>query len=342
LEKPGTGATRLFRWLVPVVLSAVVITALVGPARLNPKSAVQPASAKKSQRSQPVQTPSPSALEAPQIFELDPFDPLQSDINDMALRAGVSLSVSLRELSGPETLRTWSFAGSRQYSAASSYKLPLLMAQAEQLAAGRIHTSDTLCFQAGDYEPGWYDDYGAGSCFSRQQLAYRVGKASDNTAAHMLVRSIGGADGLNAYAGARGAASSQFFIPNLTTTEDLATLMQTEAAGKAGGQRAQQWLYPLLTGTLFEDGIPAGVRGSASTVHKVAAIDLVQGDVALVRGGGVEYVLVVFENGLADQAGWNLIASVSQRVWQLESARVNSSNVAKPTTSEMPARRLVP
>ena len=204
------------------------------------------------------------------------------------------------------------------YDAGSTYKLPVLMADAERIAAGRMKPTDRLCFRAGQAEPGWFDDYQAGDCFSRQTLAGRAGTYSDNTAGHMLVDDLGGAPALNSYARSRGAQSSAFFTPNKTTASDLAALWTTEALGQAGGQGAQRWLYPMLTKTEFEQGLPAGVPSSATVVHKVGAIGSTVVDAGLVTSSKSRYVAVVAVDGLPGDPGWALVARLSALIWKYE------------------------
>src|SRR5205823_567726 len=130
---------------------------------------------------------------------------------------------------------------------------------AENIAKGAYKTSDRICFRTSQGEDGWFEDYSSGDCFTRQALALRAGRYSDNTAGHMLVDNLGGTTALNVYAQKRGATGSAFFIPNDTTAADLTALLVSEAAGAAGGGPAQSWLYPLLTKTAFEQGLPAGI-----------------------------------------------------------------------------------
>jgi beta-lactamase class A len=138
----------------------------------------------------------------------------------------------------------------------------------------------------------------------------------------MLVRDVGGADVLNAWAAAAGAKSSVFFSDNTTTASDLATLWAAEAKGSLGGAAAQSWLYPMLSATKTEAGVPAGVHGQSIVVHKTGTIDQVENDAALVTSGpNGPYVLVVMTDGLGGAAGWQLIASVSSSVWSYEAAR---------------------
>jgi beta-lactamase class A len=223
---------------------------------------------------------------------------------------------------GGSTPGTWSSNGDQQFTAASTYKLPLLMAEADGIANGRFGANDQLCFQDGDWEDGYFGDYGGGSCYTRMDLMTRVGQFSDNTAAHILVRYLGGPDALNAYAQAHGARASVFFDPNVTTSSDLARLWASEASGQAGGRGAQQILYPLLTHTHWESGAPAGVPGSATVVHKVGMIDAVDNDAALVIGGPKgNYILVVCTDGVGGDAGWALIAQINAKVWAYEASR---------------------
>src|SRR5207247_4957330 len=106
-----------------------------------------------------------------------------------------------------------------------------------------------------------------GSCFTRDELALRTGRYSDNTAAHILVRYLGGVDALNHYATAIGMNNSALWIPNTTTPDDLSQALVSEALGRLGGAAAQGGLYPIVTHTAAEQGITAGLPGGASVVH---------------------------------------------------------------------------
>ncbi|HKW69943.1 MAG TPA: serine hydrolase [Candidatus Dormibacteraeota bacterium] len=235
--------------------------------------------------------------------------------------SGATVGVALIELGGATPL-VWSYNGHQVFTAASTYKLVALMMEAQNIAAGRTDPNGLVCYEDGDYEDGWYADYQAGACLSRNELAQRAGLVSDNTAGHMLVRDVGGADALNAWAASLGATDSDFFTDNSTSAHDLAVLWAAEAKGTLGGAAAQAWLYPVLTGTRVESGVPAGVAGRSTVVHKIGTIDLVDNDAALVTSGpNGPYVLVVMTDNLGGDAGWQLIASVSSAVWNFEAAR---------------------
>jgi beta-lactamase class A len=241
---------------------------------------------------------------------------LQAEVGELLTSNGAEGGVSLIELAGAQP-ETWSWSGDEQFVAASTYKLPLLMKDAQDIADKQASPSDQLCYEDGDWEDGYFSDYQAGDCYSRAELDQRVGHYSDNTAAHILVRYDGGADALNAYARAHGATESAFYDPNTTTSADLARLWQNEAEGRAGGAAAQRYLYPLLTDTAYEDGIPAGVPAGTTVVHKIGDLDNELNDAALVeQGPRGPYVLTICTDG----ASWSLIASVAHAVAQFESA----------------------
>jgi beta-lactamase class A len=235
--------------------------------------------------------------------------------------SGASVGVTVVELGGTEPA-VWSVNGGEVFTAASTYKLAALMLEAQNIAAGRTDPNGVVCYQADDYESGWFDDYADGSCFTRNELARRAGMYSDNTAGRMLVRDVGGAGALTGWAASVGATSSAFLDGNTTTSADLAALWTAEAQGKLGGAAAQSWLCPLMTRTRTESGIPAGVGGGVTVVHKTGAIDQVDNDAALVTSGPAgPYLLVVMTDGLGGAEGWQLIASISATVWQFEATR---------------------
>jgi beta-lactamase class A len=273
------------------------------------------------------------------VLQPSAFDRLRADLNAIASQSGAQVGISLQELSGPGR-QSLSLNGGQGFYAASEYKLPLLMAEAQQLAAAQVSAGDPLCFVVSDAEDGWFQDYKQGSCFSRAELMRRTGIYSDNTAAHILVRYLGGPDALNNYARAAGMANSTLWLPNTTTANDLAAIWVNEALGRLGGAAAQGRLYPNLTHTATEAGIPAGLPGGAKVVHKTGDMYGTENDAADVSSGSVHYVLAICVAGLGEASGWNLIQRISARVWQYEAGRpvYSTPMVASPAPKIRDAR----
>lgn len=268
--------------------------------------------------SAPATTPAPAPAPAAAPAVHPAWTPLDAAVGTIATSSGDSLGVAVIELGGTSP-QIWSYSGTKTFDAASTYKLVALMDEASLIAAGKRRATDQLCFDDSEYEDGWFDDYSNGQCYSLQEIAQRAATYSDNTAGHMLVADIGGPDALNGFAATYGAAKSSFFDGNTTDAEDLAVLLMAEAHGSMGGAAAQAWLYPLLTNTHFEDGLPAGVPAGISVVHKTGQLDSTYNDAGLVRGGkNGDYVVVALSDGPAD---WGLLAKVSTAVWQYEQNR---------------------
>ena len=294
-------------------LVALLAGLLVGEDLFRPTS-VHAAEPRVSRPSAPAPSVSPSSAAVTSPSPPRSFAELESEVSHLLDAAEASGAVTLTELSSNQS---WSLNGDETFVAASTYKLPLLMKDAEDIAAGRSSANDLLCYDSGDWEDGYFSDYEDGACYTRAELDRRVGIYSDNTAAHILVRYDGGADALNAYARTYGAANSQFYDSNTTTSNDLARLWQAEAEGRAGGSAAQTYLYPLLTNTIYEEGVPAGVPAGTTVVHKIGILDSELNDAALVDGGPRgSYVLTVCTDG----GSWQLIAEVAQAVAQFEAS----------------------
>ena len=304
----------------PIATDAAVagsVATSAGPAEAIP-AVLTPSSALDAQADMG-STPIGTIAEAPVVIPRD-MSGLAASIEKLVASSGAAVGVTVVELGGPDPM-SWSVNGGAVFTAASTYKLAALMLEAQNIATGKTDPNGEVCFQDGDYEEGWFADYAPGDCFTRNELARRAGKYSDNTAGHMLVRDVGGAAVLGAWAASLGATSSAFFVGNTTTSADLAALWLAEAQGKLGGTAAQAWLYPYLMNTRTESGVPAGIAGVA-VVHKTGTIDQVDNDAALVTNGpDGAYILVVMTDGLGGQEGWQLIAGISASVNQFEASR---------------------
>ena len=318
----GGPSRALLRSVIYLLLACLLM--LAGSAAYASQSLSSMPSAALSRQPAKSAGPLPSATPAPPVTTVlaaSAFDQLRSDLETIATRSGAArVGISLQELSGPRR-NTLSMNGNASFIAASAYKVPLLMAEAQRIVSGQASGSDVLCFDPDDAEDGWFDDYDVGSCFTRDELSLRTGRYSDNTAAHILVRYLGGADALNAYAKSIGMTASVLWVPNTTTPDDLTAAWVNEALGRLGGAAAWQWLFPLLTHTANEYGIPAGLPAGATVVHKVGTLDGMENDSAYIVNGRASYVLTVAVDGIDENLGWSLISQISGRIWQYEAGR---------------------
>jgi beta-lactamase class A len=337
-----TGRSLRARWRLAITAVAASLLVLAGTTAYASQSGTTSRVAAVTRVQGRLALPMPSSMPAPPVTTLlapSSFDQLQSDLEAIMARSGTRVRISLQELSGPRRT-SLSIGGNQTFYAASAYKVPLLMAEAQQIASGQVSASDVLCFDPSDAEDGWFTDYEPGSCFTRDELATRTGRYSDNTAAHILVRYLGGPDALNRYAKSIGMTASALWIPNTTTPDDLTAAWVSEALGGLGGVPAQHWLFPLLTHTSNELGISAGLPSVATVVHKVGTMYGTENDSAYVVNGRISYVLSVAVDGSDEATGWSVIAQISARTWQYESSRRDfvSPIVTTPAPSPRPNR----
>lgn len=309
--------------VLTLVIVALVMSPLIVAAHVTRRDTTSVATAASGSRtSASTSAIDTSAMAAAPMAAARDSSVLVAALQQLVADSGASVGVAVVELGGTDAL-TWSVDAGSVFTAASTYKLVALMMEAQNIASGAADPNGLICYQDSDYEAGWFDDYAPGVCFTRDELASRAAQQSDNTAGHMLVRDLGGAAALNAWAASVGTTDSDFFDGNTTTAADLAVLWTAEANGSLGGAAAQAWLYPLLTGTTTEAGVPAGVPAGSTVVHKTGTIDAVENDAALVTNGpDGPYVLVVMTDGLGGAAGWGLISGISATVWQEEESRL--------------------
>jgi beta-lactamase class A len=309
--------------VLTLVIVALVMSPLIVAAHVTRRDTTSVATAASGSRtSASTSAIDTSAMAAAPMAAARDSSVLVAALQQLVADSGASVGVAVVELGGTDAL-TWSVDAGSVFTAASTYKLVALMMEAQNIASGAADPNGLICYQDSDYEAGWFDDYAPGVCFTRDELASRAARQSDNTAGHMLVRDLGGAAALNAWAASVGTTDSDFFDGNTTTAADLAVLWTAEANGSLGGAAAQAWLYPLLTGTTTEAGVPAGVPAGSTVVHKTGTIDAVENDAALVTSGpDGPYVLVVMTDGLGGAAGWGLISGISATVWQEEESRL--------------------
>jgi beta-lactamase class A len=244
---------------------------------------------------------------------------MKADVTAIANQSGARVGIALIDIGGPEA-QSWSLNGDMIFTAASTYKFVGLAMEGERISGGSINDAHAICYQYGDYEPGWYDDYWSGRCFTLAQLASRIGDKSDNTSAHMVYRDLGGASAVNAWARSKGAPYAEFSASgncatgNCATATGEAAIWAAVARGQCGSA-TQAWLQGFLTHTRYESGIPAGIPGDKTVIHKVGWIYGFHNDAALVTNGphGPYALVVMTENG-----DWGLISRISARIYDYE------------------------
>src|SRR5205807_3114877 len=121
----------------PLAVSLLMLAG--GAAYASPRVSVMPTAAIARQpwhlaRAVPSPKPAPPVTT---VLATSVVDGLRSDLAAIAAADAGRVSISLQELSGPRRTSI-SLNGNRSFYAASTYKLPLLMAEAQQIASGQV------------------------------------------------------------------------------------------------------------------------------------------------------------------------------------------------------------
>jgi len=236
-----------------------------------------------------------------------------------------------------------SVEGSKAIAAASTIKLPILLAFFEEVDAGRISLNQTMSIQPQQIASGSGDMQVAepNTQYTALEVATQMIVNSDNTATNMMIDLLGGLEDLNNRFTGYGLETTKLNAPlpdlegtNLTSARDLAHTMLLISQGQTLSTRSRDRVLNILKRTASKGLIPAGLeeRG-ALTYNKTGDIGSVLGDVALVDlPNGKRYVVAaIVQRPHNDGRARDLIRRVSSRTYQIAEEAVQS--VVVPTTA---------
>jgi beta-lactamase class A len=233
---------------------------------------------------------------------------------------------------------------SSSFPAASTIKLPILVALFQDVDAGKIQLDETMILQkqmivGGSGELQYKR---AGTKYTVLELANKMITVSDNTAANMLMIRLGGAEQLNQRFQSWGLTTTAIRNPlpdlqgtNTTSPKDLASLIAMVVKGNIVSQSSRDRLLDIMRHTLRSNLLPAGLGSGATIAHKTGDIGTMLADTGLVDlSNGKHYIIsVMVQRPNNDIRAEKLITSFSRAAYQQMSP--NTSNTV-PTTSYQP------
>ena len=209
-------------------------------------------------------------------------------------------------VSDPSTGETVSMGPDGRFLAASINKLPVLMALYRSAAAGTVDLEDKISMQASDVQA-----YGTGSLYTKpvghtitlRECAGYLIQESDNTAWKMLDRYLG-RDYIRSELSAAGARSTEYWIPNTTTPNDVLIMLEKISDPSYTSPDLSDEMLGLMTNTDFEDRLPQLLPPDARVSHKIGSYGATFGDAGIVFADGSRstedaYFIVV----MADETG---------------------------------------
>jgi beta-lactamase class A len=234
------------------------------------------------------------------------------------------------------------------FPAASTIKIPILVAFFQDLDAGKIRLDEMLTMQqqmiAGgsgnmQYKP-------AGTQYNALEVASKMITISDNTATNMLIARLGGIEALNQRFRSWGLTTTAIRnqLPDLqgtntTSPKELATLMAMVNQGNLVSMRSRDRLLDIMRQTQRDELLPSGLGAGATIAHKTGDIGTMLADAGLVDiPTGKRYIAAVMvQRPNNDPRAQKLISAISRTAYQQFSQNTLPPNG---TTPNMPATNI--
>ncbi|MGF1570305.1 MAG: serine hydrolase [Nodosilinea sp.] len=193
--------------------------------------------------------------------------------------------------------------GGEAVPAASTIKVPILVAFLQQVDAGNIALNQSLTLQEDQVAAGsgTLRNDPVGTEYTALEVATRMIVSSDNTATNMMITALGGIDALNATFSGWGLGATLIRNPlpdlegtNTTSAKDLALIMALIDQGGVLSPRSRDRMFSIMQRTANRTLIPAGINDSAIVANKTGDVAAMLGDVALIdTPNGQRYGLAV-------------------------------------------------
>jgi beta-lactamase class A len=217
--------------------------------------------------------------------------------------------------------------GDTPIAAASTIKVPILVAFFQDIDAGKIHLDEKLTMKPEWIATGSGDlQYQKpGKVLTALETATKMIIISDNTATNMLIARLGGATALNQRFRSWGLTHTEIKnrLPDLsgtntTSPKDLANVMRMVEQGKLVSLRSRDRLLEIMQDTRTQTLLPQGLEKGATIAHKTGDIGTVIGDVGLIdMPNGKRYIAsVLVKRPYNDSKARTLIQEVSRTTYQ--------------------------
>jgi beta-lactamase class A len=188
-------------------------------------------------------------------------------------------------------------------SAASTIKVPILMAFFQDVDSGKIKLDEMLTMTkelvgsgSGDMQ---YQK--VGTKFSTLETATKMIVISDNTATNMLIAKLGGKDVLNQRFASWGLEHTVInnLLPDLEGTntispKDLVKVLALVERGELVSSRSRDRILEIMRETKTRTLLPQGIEKNASIAHKTGDIGTILGDAGIIdMPNGKRYIASV-------------------------------------------------
>ena len=268
----------------------------------------------------------------------------EASLRDTVLKIGQEASASAIAVAAYdfEHHTTWSLNPSRWFHAASTIKVPVLLAVYDAIEQqrfepqSRVHVRNRFLgvvdgrpFRvAPERDANAVVHDAIGSMLTVHELAEHMIATSSNLATNLLLDVVGIAaareslarlhlGGIDLRRGVEDEAAWEAGLNNRVTAAGLCDAMRLIEEGKAISPQASQAMLDILHQQKFKSGIPAGLPEDARVAHKTGEISTVAHDAGIVYLDGRDaYVVVILTEWAAEVGGrQETIARISRVVY---------------------------
>ncbi|WP_392531065.1 serine hydrolase [Nostoc sp. C117] len=330
--------------IVGVGMGAIVGTLLsiLDPAnRITTNTPLQPTNTNVG-RSQPQPTQAPPVTSS-NLYLSQEILPLKNAVQNLATtNPNLTPGVFLVDL---DTGNYVDINASTSFPAASTIKVPILIAFFQDVDAGKIRLDEMLTMQQ-DMMAGGSGNLqykAAGTQYAALEVVTQMITISDNTATNMLIARLGGIDALNQRFRSWGLTTTTIRnkLPDLegtntTSPKELGNLMAIVSQGNLVSMPSRDLMLDILRRTQRDSLLPSGLGTGARVYHKTGDIGTMLADAGLIIvPTGKRYIAsVMVQRPNNDPRAEKLISSISRAAYQEFSQNAVTPNN---TTSTIPA-----
>jgi beta-lactamase class A len=194
--------------------------------------------------------------------------------------------------------------GDRVFPAASTIKLPILIAFYQDVDAGKVSLDETLVMKSDLVASGsgTMQDEPDGTRFSIRETVNKMITISDNTATNMIIERLGGIAKVNERFRTWGLTDTRirnwlgdFQGTNTTSSVDMVKLLAMLSRDKLVSESSREQALELLRRTTTRTLLPSGLGTGAVIADKTGDIGFVVGDAGIIdMPNGKRYLAAIF------------------------------------------------
>lgn len=213
------------------------------------------------------------------------------------------------------------------FSAASTIKIPILVAFFQGIDDGSVRLDEELTLKSSQIVPeaGFLQYDAPGTRYTALEVATAAIVSSDNTATNMLIDRLGGMETLNQKFRSWGLTQTTLNNPlpdlggtNTTSPSDLAKLISAIDRGTLMSIPSRDRILEIMKATENDSLLPQGLGEGATIAHKTGTINSILADAGLVDlPNGKRYVAVVMvQRQDGDDRAGDMIRQISSATYQ--------------------------